>query len=270
MALRSSQCQPAPGPRPGEAVVSSDCSSLRHRVVRPGPTIAQLREVTQPPACGPGPAPSTGWPSAYLRDISPYLTRLAAARRLLGQRRDLADDPQRRAGRGRHRPGRRWPARSWPWCSSSCRCCWTAATVRWPAGGRPRRRKGSTWTGSVTTSPSAGSPWPSAIRASGGPQLSGVWISAGLLLGLLVALEQGGERPGARVPALRRAAADADAEDGPGADRRGAADGPADRPLRAVPPGLPLRRAVLADPGRRGGRSVARRAGHPGAADRVW
>ena len=82
------------------------------------------------------------------------------------------------------------------------------------------------------------------IRASGGPQLSGIWISAGLLLGLLVALNKVENdlvhvaRHYAGLPQVR------DAEEVKVPQRGGLRSSAADRPIRAVPSGLPLRRAV--------------------------
>ena len=56
------------------------------------PTIAELREVTQPPAVR-GRTNSEHWVAdVYLRRISPYLTRAAPADAVTGQRRHVAHD----------------------------------------------------------------------------------------------------------------------------------------------------------------------------------
>jgi phosphatidylglycerophosphate synthase len=165
----------------------TDPSTSVHRPAQP--TIAELREVTQPASVRTR-AGAEHWVAAvYLRDISPYLTRLLL-----------------RAG---------FSANGVTWLMILCAALATVATG-WPTllgavlavlltqlqqlldccDGEVARWRG-------TSSPlgvyldrvghyvaECGIAVALGVRAMGGPQLSGVWISAGLLLGLLVALNK--------------------------------------------------------------------------------
>ena len=153
------------------------------------PTIAELREVTQPPSVRTRAGAEHWVASLYLRDISPYLTRVLL-----------------RAG---------FTANGVTWLMILCAALAAVATG-WPglagavlavlltqlqqlldcSDGEVARWRG-------TSSPlgvyldrvghyvaECGIAVALGVRVSGGPQLSGVWISAGLLLGLLVALNK--------------------------------------------------------------------------------
>ena len=246
--------------------MSSDFGLGTERPARP--TIAQLREVTQPASVRTRAGAEHWVAHAYLRDISPYLTR-----------------PLLRSGISAN--GVTWlmilsaalavVATGWPTLAGAILAvvfvqlqmlldCCDGEVARWRQTSSPKGvyldRVGH-YVAECGIAVALG------IRASGGPQLSGVWISAGLLLGLLVALNKVENdlvhvsRHYAGMTQMR------DAEDVRVPTGGASADRPADRPLRALPPGLPLRRAVPADPAGRGGRSGRRRAGHRGAADRI-
>ena len=153
------------------------------------PTIAQLREVTQPPSVRTRAGAEHWVASAYLRDLSPYLTRVLL-----------------RAG---------CSANGVTWLMVGCAAGAAVATA-WPtlagallavvlvqlqmlldcSDGEVARWRG-------TSSPlgvyldrvghyiaECGIAVALGVRVTGGPQASGVWISAGLLLGLLVALNK--------------------------------------------------------------------------------
>jgi len=187
VALRCRNAQPAPGPRPGEAVVSSDFGLGTERPARP--TIDQLREVTQPASVRTRAGAEHWVAHAYLRDISPYLTR-----------------PLLRSGISAN--GVTWlmilsaalavVATAWPTLAGAILAvvfvqlqmlldCCDGEVARWRQTSSPKGvyldRVGH-YVAECGIAVALG------VRATGGPQLSGVWISAGLLLGLLVALNK--------------------------------------------------------------------------------
>jgi len=153
------------------------------------PTIAQLREVTQPASVRTR-AGAEHWVAAvYLRDISPYLTRV-----LLGA--------------GFSANGVTWlmilcaalaaVATGWPVLLGAVLAvvltqlqqlldCCDGEVARWRGTSSPRGvyldRVGH-YVAECGIAVALG------VRATGGLQLSGIWISAGLLLGLLVALNK--------------------------------------------------------------------------------
>ena len=153
------------------------------------PTIAQLREVTQPPSVRTR-AGAEHWvahavPAGHLSVSDPH----PAQGRPLGERRHLADDHRRRPGRGLH---------GWPSIFGAIGVvilvqlqmlldCSDGEVARWRQTSSPRGvyldRVGH-YVAECGIAVALG------VRASGGPQLSGIWISAGLLLGLLVALNK--------------------------------------------------------------------------------
>ena len=233
------------------------------------PTIAQLREVTQPPSVRTRAGAEHWVAHAYLRDISPYLTRILL-----------------KAG---------FSANGVTWLMIIVAAL-AAVSTAWPSifgaigvvilvqlqmlldcsdGEVARWRQTSSPVGVYLDRvghyvAECGIAVALGVRASGGPQLSGIWISAGLLLGLLVALNKVENdlvhvaRHYAGLPQVR------DAENVKVPQRAALAVRPTDRPIRAVPSGLPLRRAV--DPGAAGGGggSVHRRHGDQGAARPGW
>ena len=168
------------------------------------------------------------------------------------------------------RPGRPcWSpacsARCSPPCSASCRCCGTAATARWPAGGRPSRRPGSSSTSWATPSPR---PIPLAlgVRADGGLDSLGGWTTLGAVLAVLVLVNKSLNdavhiaRSASGLPRLEDRAEEAAPRVSSVAPAAVAGQ------VRAVPPGLPLGRADPAGPGGRRRRRGVRRAGRdPGA-----
>ena len=153
------------------------------------PTIAQLREVTQPPSVRSRAAAEHWVAHAYLRDISPYLTRILL-----------------RAGFSAN--GVTWlmiisaaaaaVATGWPTLLGAILvvilvqlqmlfdCC-DGEVARWRQTSSPvgvyLDRVGH-YTAECGIAVALG------VRATGQLQVSGVWISAGLLLGLLVALNK--------------------------------------------------------------------------------
>jgi phosphatidylglycerophosphate synthase len=153
------------------------------------PTIAQLREVTQPPSVRSRAAAEHWVAHAYLRDISPYLTRILL-----------------RAGFSAN--GVTWlmiisaaaaaVATGWPTLVGAILvvilvqlqmlfdCC-DGEVARWRQTSSPvgvyLDRVGH-YTAECGIAVALG------VRATGQLQVSGVWISAGLLLGLLVALNK--------------------------------------------------------------------------------
>lgn len=153
------------------------------------PTIAQLREVTQPPSVRTRAGAEHWVAHAYLRDISPYLTRILL-----------------RAG---------FSANGVTWLMIACAGL-AAVSTGWPSfvgavlvvifvqlqmlidccdGEVARWRQTSSPKGVYLDRvghyvAECGIAVALGVRASGGPQTSGVWISAGLLLGLLVALNK--------------------------------------------------------------------------------
>jgi CDP-alcohol phosphatidyltransferase len=153
------------------------------------PSIAQLREVTQPPSVRTR-AGSEHWvASAYLRDISPYLTRILL--RL------------------------RFSANGVTWLMILCATLAAVSTAWWSLAGAvlavvfvqlqmlvdccdgevARWRQTSSPTGVYLDRvghyvAECGIAVALGIRATGEFRTSGVWISAGLLLGLLVALNK--------------------------------------------------------------------------------
>ncbi len=153
------------------------------------PTIAQLREVTQPPSVRTRAGAEHWVAHAYLRDISPYLTRVLL-----------------RAGFSAN--GVTWlmilcaagaaVATGWPSLAGAVLvvllvqlqmlldCC-DGEVARWRATSSP---KGVYLDRIGHYVAECGIAVALGVRASGGPGLSGVWISAGLLLGLLVALNK--------------------------------------------------------------------------------
>ena len=200
--------------------------------------------------CGRGRGPSTGSPRAYLRDVSPYLTRLLL-----------------RAGFSAN--GVTWlmiisgalaaVATGWPGLAGAVLAVLVGAVA--DAAGLLRRRGGPVAADlfSAWGVPGPDRPLCRRVRDRGGPRRTRLRRSAarrGLdqrrtAAGAAGRVEQGRERSGARVAALRRAESDAGCGSRPGADRRGAAYGATDRPVRAVPPRLPLGRAVVVDLARR-------------------
>ena len=153
------------------------------------PTIAELREVTQPASVRTRAGAEHWVARAYLRDVSPYLTRLLL-----------------RAGFSAN--GVTWlmitsaalaaVATGWPSLAGAVvavvlvqlqmllDCC-DGEVARWRQTSSPRGvyldRIGH-YVAECGIAVALG------VRASGGPQVAGVWISAGLLLGLLVALNK--------------------------------------------------------------------------------
>jgi phosphatidylglycerophosphate synthase len=153
------------------------------------PTIAQLREVTQPPSVRTRAAAEHWVAHAYLRDVSPYLTRILL-----------------RAGFSAN--GVTWlmimaaaaaaVATGWPSLLGAVLvvilvqlqmlldCC-DGEVARWRQTSSPvgvyLDRVGH-YVAECGIAVALG------IRATGQLQLSGIWISAGLLLGLLVALNK--------------------------------------------------------------------------------
>ena len=153
------------------------------------PTIAQLREVTQPPSVRTRAGAEHWVAHAYLRDISPYLTRLLL-----------------RAGFSAN--GVTWlmilsaalaaVATGWPSLLGAVLAvlavqlqmlldCSDGEVARWRATSSPLGvyldRVGH-YVAECGIAVALG------VRATGGLATSGVWISAGLLLGLLVALNK--------------------------------------------------------------------------------
>ena len=153
------------------------------------PTIAQLREVTQPPSVRTRAAAEHWVAHAYLRDISPYLTRILL-----------------RAGFSAN--GVTWlmiiaaaaaaVATGWPTLSGAILAvilvqlqmlldCCDGEVARWRQTSSPRGvyldRVGH-YVAEVGIAVALG------VRATGELRLSGIWISAGLLLGLLIALNK--------------------------------------------------------------------------------
>jgi phosphatidylglycerophosphate synthase len=179
--------------------VASTCWVVRKGVMTAGfnvgaerparPTIAQLREVTQPPSVRSRAAAEHWVAHAYLRDISPYLTRILL-----------------RAGFSAN--GVTWlmiisaaaaaVATGWPTLVGAILvvilvqlqmlfdCC-DGEVARWRQTSSPvgvyLDRVGH-YTAECGIAVALG------VRATGQLQISGVWISAGLLLGLLVALNK--------------------------------------------------------------------------------
>jgi phosphatidylglycerophosphate synthase len=153
------------------------------------PTIAQLREVTQPPSVRTRAGAEHWVAHAYLRDISPYLTRILL-----------------KAG---------FSANGVTWLMIVVAAL-AAVSTAWPSflgaigvvvlvqlqmlidcsdGEVARWRQTSSPLGVYLDRvghyvAECGIAVALGIRASGGLQLSGIWISAGLLLGLLVALNK--------------------------------------------------------------------------------
>jgi len=153
------------------------------------PTIAQLREVTQPPTVRTRAAAEHWVAHAYLRDISPYLTRILL-----------------RAGFSAN--GVTWlmiisaaaaaVATGWPALLGAILAvilvqvqmlldCCDGEVARWRQTSSPvgvyLDRVGH-YVAECGIAVALG------VRATGQVQLSGIWISAGLLLGLLVALNK--------------------------------------------------------------------------------
>ncbi|HVH22380.1 MAG TPA: CDP-alcohol phosphatidyltransferase family protein [Pseudonocardia sp.] len=153
------------------------------------PSIDQLREVTQPASVRTRAGAEHWVAHAYLRDISPYVTR-----------------PLLRSGISAN--GVTWlmilsaalavVATTWPTLAGAILAvgfvqlqmlldCCDGEVARWRQTSSPKGvyldRVGH-YVAECGIAVALG------IRASGGPQLSGVWISAGLLLGLLVALNK--------------------------------------------------------------------------------
>jgi CDP-alcohol phosphatidyltransferase-like enzyme len=167
--------------------VTADSGVGAERPVRP--TIAQLRAVTQPPSVRSRAAAEHWVAHAYLRDISPYLTRILL-----------------RAGFSAN--GVTWlmiisaaaaaVATGWPSLVGAIvavilvqlqmllDCC-DGEVARWRGTSSPvgvyLDRVGH-YTAECGIAVALG------VRATGQLQVSGVWISAGLLLGLLVALNK--------------------------------------------------------------------------------
>ena len=154
------------------------------------PTIAELREVTQPPSVRTRAGAEHWVASAYLRDVSPYLTRLLlragfsanGVTWLMIISAALAAVATGWPGAGRRHPGRGLAVQ----LQMLLDCC-DGEVARWRQTSSPRGvyldRIGH-YVAECGIAVALG------IRASGGPQLAGVWISAGLLLGLLVALNK--------------------------------------------------------------------------------
>ena len=153
------------------------------------PTIAELREVTQPPSVRTRAGAEHWVAHAYLRDISPYLTRILL-----------------KAGFSAN--GVTWlmiivaalaaVSAGWPSIFGAIGVvilvqlqmlidCSDGEVARWRQTSSPQGvyldRIGH-YVAECGIAVALG------VRASGGLQLSGVWISAGLLLGLLVALNK--------------------------------------------------------------------------------
>jgi phosphatidylglycerophosphate synthase len=153
------------------------------------PTIAELREVTQPPSVRTRAGAEHWVAHAYLRDVSPYLTRVLL-----------------RAGLSAN--GVTWlmilsaalaaVATGWPSLAGAVLVvvlvqlqmlldCSDGEVARWRGTSSPLGvyldRVGH-YVAECGIAVALG------VRASGGPQTSGPWISAGLLLGLLVALNK--------------------------------------------------------------------------------
>jgi phosphatidylglycerophosphate synthase len=171
----------------GEMVLTAGFDVSAERPARP--TIAQLREVTQPPSVRTRAAAEHWVAHAYLRDISPYLTRILL-----------------RAGVSAN--GVTWlmiiaaaaaaVATGWPtlWgailalilvqLQMLLDCC-DGEVARWRQTSSPRGvyldRVGH-YVAECGIAVALG------VRATGELRLSGIWISAGLLLGLLIALNK--------------------------------------------------------------------------------
>src|SRR3954471_3926051 len=153
------------------------------------PTIAQLREVTQPPSVRTRAGAEHWAAQVYLRDISPYLTRVLLSA-------------------GFSANGVTWlmiaaaalaaVSTGWPTLAGAIGvvvltqlqqlldCCDGEGARRRPTSG-PRRAyldRGGHYVAECGIAVALG------VRANGGLALSGVWISAGLLLGLLVCLNK--------------------------------------------------------------------------------
>jgi phosphatidylglycerophosphate synthase len=171
----------------GEMVVTAGFDVGAERPARP--TIAQLREVTQPPSVRTRAAAEHWVAHAYLRDISPYLTRILL-----------------RAGFSAN--GVTWlmiiaaagaaVATGWPTLLGAILAvilvqlqmlldCCDGEVARWRQTSSPRGvyldRVGH-YVAEVGIGVALG------VRATGELRLSGIWISAGLLLGLLIALNK--------------------------------------------------------------------------------
>jgi phosphatidylglycerophosphate synthase len=170
-----------------EGVVTAGFDVGAERPARP--TIAQLREVTQPPSVRTRAAAEHWVAHAYLRDISPYLTRILL-----------------RAGFSAN--GVTWlmiisaaaaaVATGWPSLLGAILAvilvqlqmlldCCDGEVARWRQTSSPvgvyLDRVGH-YVAECGIAVALG------VRATGDLQVSGVWISAGLLLGLLVALNK--------------------------------------------------------------------------------
>jgi hypothetical protein len=153
------------------------------------PTIAQLREVTQPPSVRTRAAAEHWVAHAYLRDISPYLTRILLR---AGFSADGVTWLMIIAAAGAA------VATGWPtlWAAvlvvilvqlqMLLDCC-DGEVARWRQTSSPRGvyldRVGH-YVAECGIAVALG------VRATGELRLSGIWISAGLLLGLLVALNK--------------------------------------------------------------------------------
>jgi phosphatidylglycerophosphate synthase len=179
--------------------VAPRCERVRQVVVTAGfdvgaerparPTIAQLREVTQPPSVRTRAAAEHWVAHAYLRDISPYLTRIL----LRG---------------GFSANGVTWlmiiaaaaaaVATGWPSVFGAILAvilvqlqmlldCCDGEVARWRQTSSPRGvyldRVGH-YVAECGIAVALG------VRATGELRVSGIWISAGLLLGLLIALNK--------------------------------------------------------------------------------
>ena len=147
---------------PAAVVVSAD---------RPArPTIAQLREVTQPPEVR-GRRSAEHWTGdLYLRGLSPYLTRVLLPTGITANGVTWlmilsGGRPPRSAAGPRHSAARSLAVAARP----SCRCSWTAATARSRAGGGPLARRASSWTRSATTPTESLIAVALGVRAAGGP-----------------------------------------------------------------------------------------------------
>ena len=231
------------------------------------PTIAELREVTQPPSVRTRAGAEHWVASAYLRDVSPYLTRVLL-----------------KAG---------FSANGVTWLMIACTVLATFSTAWWTLAGAILTVvfiqlqmlldccDGEVARWRQTSSPKGvyldrvghyvaecGISVALGIRAARELELGNVWVSLGLLLGLLVCLNKVENdlvhvsRHYAGLPQMQ------DTESVRKPAQGAAPAGPADRPLRPVPPGLPLRGAVVVDLGGRRRRSLAGRRRHPVAADR--
>ena len=174
----------------GRREVDGDVTSSYADLGRPShPTIAQLREVTQPPSVRTRAGAEHWVASAYLRDLSPYLTRLLL-----------------RAGLSAN--GVTWLmvlcaalaalATGWSTLLGAVLAvlfvqlqmlldCSDGEVARWRQTSSPLGvyldRVGH-YVAECGIAVAIG------VRVTGGLQVSGVWISAGLLLGLLVALNK--------------------------------------------------------------------------------